>query len=93
MKKLKIALVALFLMGVSATYAQEDTAEYTPLTRYPHYSFWSNWSIGLNGGWTWRIQKETKDPAIDALNPHERWGWVHLGRSFPSYVCRCRHQN
>ncbi len=74
-KTLKIALVAFFLMGVSATYAQEDTAEYTPLTRYPHYSFWSNWSIGLNGGWTWRIQKETKDPAIDALNPHERWGW------------------
>lgn len=74
-KTLKFALVACLVLSFSGAFAQEEEKEVTPLTRYPHYSFWSNWSIGIHGGATWRIQEETKDPVINATNPHERWGW------------------
>ncbi len=70
-KTLKFALVACFVLGFSGAYAQESTSQ----AHYPHYGLWSNWSVGINGGWTWRLQKETIDPAIHAFNPHERWSW------------------
>ena len=70
-KTLKFALVACFVLGFSGAYAQESTSQ----AHYPHYGLWSNWSVGINGGWTWRLQKETVDPAIHAFNPHERWSW------------------
>ncbi|MBR0073101.1 MAG: OmpA family protein [Bacteroidales bacterium] len=74
-RTLKFALIACFVLGFSGAFAQENTEELPPLTRYPHYGFWSNWSFGLHGGWTYRLQKETIDPAIHATNPHERLGW------------------
>jgi outer membrane protein OmpA-like peptidoglycan-associated protein len=72
-KTLKIALLACFVLGFSLANAQEE--DLVPNTRYPHYGFWSNWSIGVNGGWTYRLHKETIDMPNNTLNNDNRSGW------------------
>ena len=73
-RTLKIALVACFVLGFSAVSAQETEVS-TSKAYYPHYGFWSNWSVGIHGGATLRLQKETMDPNTQILNEENRWGW------------------
>lgn len=74
-KTFKIAAFALVLIGFSTVFAQEANTEKTASPRYPHYGFWSNWSIGINGGWTYRLQKETLNNREMTFNNDHRNGW------------------
>ncbi|MBO7227717.1 MAG: OmpA family protein [Bacteroidales bacterium] len=52
---LKIGMVASVMMCSFSAFAQEEQTqkEY----QYPNYSFWSNWSLGANGGMTLNLDR------------------------------------
>lgn len=50
---LKIGVLASFMMCTFGAFAQEEqTQPQAEKRQYPSYSFWSNWSLGVNGGMT-----------------------------------------
>ena len=49
---LKIGMLASFMMCTFGAFAQEEQAQPQAENQYPNYSFWRNWSLGVNGGMT-----------------------------------------
>ena len=71
---LKIGTLASFMMCTFGVFAQEEQTqkEY----QYPNYGFWSNWSIGVNGGITVPADKLGVAQGISEDKPYDNsLGW------------------
>lgn len=65
---LKIGMLASFMVCTFGAFAQEEQTQAQAEERqYPSYSFWSNWSLGVNGGATLNLDHSsayaTTDPS------------------------------
>lgn len=79
-KKLtKIGMLAALMVVSASAFAQEEK-EYTP--EYPHYGFWSNWSIALSGSYNWQLEQGPLFTGDNAVTAFRHTGNFGMGIAF-----------
>lgn len=77
-KKLtKIGMLAALMVVSTSAFAQK---EYTP--EYPHYGFWSNWSIALSGSYHWQLEQGPLFTGDNAVTAFRHTGNAGMGIAF-----------